>query len=179
MTLMSSPTENLIEYAMRVNTAMEKGEPFSTYNRDILHASEIVACGFRYAKNEVNLLSNELDERLYGKDYIAELVEDFVGERNGKLNILVETDVELEHPVLRVCKKFPSNTTVKRVPDQWQKRYDYNFMLIDDIGYRFEADRESQNAIVSFNQDDQIETRKNMKNCFDVLAGYSKPIEGM
>lgn len=176
---MSSPTENLLEYSVRVNVAMEKGEPFSTYNRDILHASEIVACGFRYAKEEVNLLSNELDLRLYGEDYIARLVEDFVGERNGKLSILVETDVELEHPVLRVCKKFPNNTTVKRVPDQWQKRYDYNFMLIDDIGYRFEANRKSQNAIVSFNQDDQIETRKNMKTCFDVLAENSVPIKGM
>ena len=174
---MSNPTENLIEYAVRVNTAMEKREPFSTYNRDILHASEIVACILKYAEEEVNLLSNKLDKRLYGEDYIAELVEDFVGERNGKLNILLETDVETDHPVITACKKFPKNTTVKKVPDQWQKHYDYNFMLIDDIGYRFEANRKSQNAIVSFNQDNQIETRKNMKKCFDVLAEHSELIE--
>lgn len=176
---MNNPTENLIEYAARVDTAMEKGEPFSTYNRDILHASEVVACMLKYAKKEVNLLSNKLDNRLYGEDYIAELVEDFVGNRDGKLNILVETDVGTDHPVITACKKFPANTTVKKVPDHWQKYYDYNFMLMDDIGYRFEANRKSQNAIVSYNQDDQIETRQNMKNCFDVLAEHSKPIKEM
>ena len=176
---MSNPTENLIEYAARVNYALEKGEPFSTYNRDIRHASIIVASGFKYAKNVVHLLSNKLDLKLYGKDYITELIEDFLTQRNGKVHILLETDVETDHPVIDVCKRFPKNTTVKRVPNQWQERYAYNFMLIDGIGYRFEADRTSENAIVSFNEDDQKQTRNNMKKCFDVLAANAQALKGM
>ena len=50
-------------------------------------------------------------------------------------------------------------------------------MTIDDFGYRFEADRNKFAAIVSFNEDDQKETRENMKNCFKVLDEGSKEIK--
>ena len=115
---MNSSTENLIEYVARVNNALEKKEAFSTYNRDIMHATEIVAGGFKYATQEINLLSHELDQRLYGSPYIIELVEDFLDEKNRKLHILVETDIDLDHPMMHVCKKFPNKTVIKRVPDE-------------------------------------------------------------
>ena len=37
--------ENLLEYKDKVNKALKDKTPFSTYNRDIMHATEIVAGG--------------------------------------------------------------------------------------------------------------------------------------
>ena len=174
---MSNSTKNLIEYAALVDSAFKEKKEFSTYNRDIFHATEVVAGGFRYAKQEINLLSNELDKRLYGSSYITKLVENFLAKQNGKLNILVETDIDLNHPMIQVCKKFPENAVIKRVPDDWQEYYAYNFMTIDDFGYRFEADREELSAIVSLNEADQEETRKNMKRSFEILSRNSEEIK--
>ena len=170
-------SENLIDYAKRVDNALREKTPFSTYNRDIMHATEIVAGGFKYAQNEVCLLSHKLDKRLYGTQRIEKLVEDFLSKKNGRLNIIVETDVDSDHPIIRLCRKYPENTTIKRIPDDWQEIYSYNFMTIDDFGYRFEADRKKLSAIVSFNEDEEKETLESIKSCFEFLGNESEAIK--
>ena len=165
--------ESLLEYRDKVNKALKDKTPFSTYNRDIMHATEIVAGGFKYAEAEVNLLSHELDERIYGLPYIVNLAEGFLSKRNGKLNIIIEKEIDSSHPLLSLCERYPNNTAVRKMPDEWwNDHYSYNFMTIDNVGYRFEPDREKLSAIVSFNEPEEKETLKNMKNWFGFWSKY-------
>ena len=169
--------ENLLEYKDKVNKALEDKTPFSTYNRDIMHATEIVAGGFKYAQEEVNLLSHELDKRIYGTPHIVNLAEDFLSKRDGRLNIIIEKEIDSSHPLLSMCTRYPNNTTVGKIPDKlWQGHYSYNFMTIDNFGYRFEPDRNKLSAIVSFNEPEEKETLENMKRWFGF---WNKHIDGL
>lgn len=165
--------ENIFAYKQRVNKALAKKRPFSTYNRDIMHATEIVAGGFKYAEYEVNLLSHELDKRIYGLPHIVKLAADFLSKRNGKLNIIIEQDVEADHPLISLREEYPNNIVVRKIPDEWWKKfYSYNFMTIDSFGYRFEPNRKELSAIVSFNEEEEKETLENLKQWFNFWSKH-------
>ena len=89
--------------------------------------------------------------------------------RNGKLEILVETDVPADHPVLTRARNEPG-ISVKRTPEGFLDEYPFNFMLVDDTGFRFESDRGKPAASVAFhydNDDDFRDFRKEATEWFD------------
>lgn len=158
--------ENIFMYKHRLDKALLEKRPYSTYNRDIIHATIIVAGGFKHAKKEVNLLSHELDNKIYGLPNVVKLVEDFLSQRDGKLNIITEKKIGSDHPLINLCDKYP-NAVVKKIPDEWwQKMYSYNFMTIDDFGYRFEADRAKPSAVASFYEKEEKDTLEGLKDWF-------------
>ena len=48
-------------YVGKLYQALAKRRPYVTYNRDESHAGVVVAAGFRYAKEDIEILSHRLD----------------------------------------------------------------------------------------------------------------------
>lgn len=172
--------ENLKTYVRKLENALSERTPFNTYNRDILHAAEIVVVGFHYAQQEVYLLSNKLDPVLYGQPRLLNAVSSFMDKRDTKLHILVETKIALSHPLIQLAsEKYRKQIKINRVPEEWKEKYRFNFMVVDDFGYRFEYDRDAHSAIVSFHEHEhehvQYDMLPKMKEFFRELEARAKP----
>ena len=127
---------------------MRRRKPYSAYNRDMVHAKIVVTIAFRQAQEKIRLLSNMLDAELYASKVFMNAAKGFVGDRGGRLNILVETDIDETHPLRRLANEYPENVSIKRVPDEVVETYPFNFMIIDEIGFRVETDRDEPKALV-------------------------------
>ena len=167
--------ENLITYTERMEDALVGKKAFHTYNRDILHAMEIIVAGFRHAQKEVNLLSNKLEPKLYDTLRLKEAARSFLKKEGTELRILVETKIDSDHLMMTLLDEFRDKIKINTVPDKWKKIYNFNFMVVDDFGFRFEYDREKYAAIASFYEDDQKEMRSDLKNFFQILEKHAEP----
>ncbi len=67
-----------------------------------------------------------------------------------KLEILVERDIEDSHPLLELVRQYKDTSSIGRIPEERVQTYGYNFLVIDDRGFRFERDRQQPNAYVAF-----------------------------
>ena len=170
--------ENLNAYANRLENALTTKTPFHTYNRDILHAAEIVVAGFRHAQHKIWLLSERLDLSLYGNERLLTAVREFLGRPGSELRILVETEIDAKHPIRQLAEnEFPESMKIGLVPDDVKKNYAFNFMIVDDIGYRFEYDREVYEAIASFYEEERIKMVQNLQRMFRVIEKQSENLE--
>lgn len=157
---------SLNAYHRELNRALKRDAKFANFNKDMNHAAIVVCTAFRHASKHVKLLSHQLDPVLYGSDWFLKELSGFLN-RGGKLDILVESDVPREHPVMLEAKQR-ANVTVKRIPDP--EGYEFNFMVVDDKGFRFEKDRQSTEASVVFNYDEEevfLDARKFLTEWFD------------
>ena len=147
-------------YYSDLNKALKKGGRFANYNKDMSHATIVVCTAFRHASEKIRLLSHELDRSLYGGVWFLDELQEFLSS-GGLLNVLIESDVEPDHPVMQLAKQT-DKITIKRVPDQEWEKYPFNFMVVDDKGFRFENNRALPEATVVFNYD-EVENFKNIR----------------
>lgn len=166
--------ESLNEYARQLDSALEHGKTYVNSNRDMAHAKIVVFLGISHAKEKVLLLSEKLDWTLYGMPRFVEEVSDFL-DRGGRMEVLVETDLQGDHPMAELSIRNRS-LSIRKVPERLVDKYNYNFMVVDDIGYRFEHDRERPAAYVSFNDDEDAEFIDRLKAVFENLARDATPL---
>ena len=167
--------ESLNAYAARLESALAARQSYSTYNKDMVHAKIVVCTAVAHAEKEVLLLSESLDPLLYASNWFRTAVGTFL-ERDGVLRVLVESDIPSSHPVRLLAERYGS-VEIRRVGDG--VAYGFNFMVVDDCGYRFEADRKEPKAVVSFYE--QTDASRHMlartKEVFEVLwERYSTPL---
>ena len=173
--------ESLSDYTRRLERALKQKKPYGVYNRDMSHAKVIVSVAFRHAKKEIRLLSHKLDLELYADSIFL-----WFGSRpsasydsEGRLTILVETDVPEDHPLRVLARQYKDTVELHRVPDHIVKTYEFNFMLIDNIGYRFESDREKCEAF-ALNDDGTLfsfgKIFSRLEKIFSDLKDESAPI---
>ena len=166
--------ESLNDYARQLDSALTHGKTYVNSNRDVAHAKVLVFLGICHAKEKVLLLSEKLDWTLYGMPRFVEEVSDFL-ERGGRMEVLVETDLQGDHPMMGLSKRN-SSLSIRKVPESLVDKYNYNFMVVDDVGYRFEHDRERPAAYVSFNDDEDAEMIERRKAVFESLASDATPL---
>ena len=164
--------DSLNAYAIELAKALKNKTKFANFNKDMHHATVVICTAFHYAEKNIRLLSHKLDPELYAGPWFMEEAERFVD--RGRLDILVESDVSMDHPVVALAKTR-REVSVKRVSDQAWAGYTFNFMVVDEIGYRFEHDRESPEALVVFNDDDD-DLRGSLEAWFDQLFERSEPV---
>lgn len=166
-------TDSLNAYAGALDKALKNQTAFTNFNKDIQHATVIVCMAFRHAENRIRLLSQKLDPVLYGGKWFKDEAEDFL-KRGGRLDILVESDVDPTHPVMDLMKgERRSQVSMKRVPDTSRSGYTFNFMLVDDIGFRFEHDRNNYEALVMFNEPKNTDLKNSLESWFSHLSEQS------
>ncbi len=158
-------------YVGKLYQALAKRRPYVTYNRDESHAGVVVAAGFRYAKEDIEILSHRLDSDVYGR-VVREASETFLEKPGTKLSVLVETDIDKDHPMRELSRAYPA-VEIRRVPKSLQKLYKCNFMTMDKFGYRFEPDRDSCNATVVVYDEDHLGLLRVLRQLFASLRERS------
>ena len=147
--------DTLNDYARKLHEALSKRTGYQIYNRDATHAAIVTHLAFVHAESRIWLLSHKLDQLIYSRPWLLEALRNFLGQEDSEMRILVETDVDDGHPLLHFTQKeFPDRVSVKRVPPKEVESYGYNFMVIDDRGFRFEPNRHEFRALVAFDVED-------------------------
>lgn len=169
--------DSLNDYTARLTEALGRKSSYASYNKDMYHAAVVVCTSLEYAEKHVRLLSNKLDPTLYSSLRFRNALDGLIA-RGGRLDVLVETDVPATHPVIMRSRGQPRQVKVWRVPDKLQQEYDYNFMVLDRSGYRFEADRSEPKALVTFNYDTEAHSDlvARLIEVFEYLRSGSQPL---
>ena len=169
---------SLYEYAQRLRDALSNHTQFAAYNKDMRHASVVVCLAFEHAEEKILLLSHKLDRELYGSKWFMESAHGFLGKQQGKLEILVESNLEPDHPVVGLVADYRDQVSIKRVPDDLLGQYGYNYMVVDSKGYRFERDRKEPQAVVFFNEesDSHREFVEALEGNFAALTSLSEAV---
>ncbi len=165
--------ENLRQYARRVDRTLSRGEQFSAYSQDTYHAVTILVAVFKYAKEEVLRLSNKLDHALYGNFSLLEKMEGFLRDRRGSLRILVETDIDREHPIAQLAAEQSCNISIRHIPYGAQYGYKYNFLVVDNTGYRYAEDRAQPGAFWNINKAGSEKEIDTLRELFESLSKKS------
>jgi hypothetical protein len=147
------------------------------FNRSAEHAAIIVEHLFLAAQEEVNIVTSRLDEKVYSSQTVIEAAMGFL-HRNptGRINVLIETDVDLDsHPWVKSLKNVDRNRVkLWHVPDDVSAHYKFNFAVSDRKHYRLEQDRKTFEAFAQFGND---KTGADLTAIFVDIQKLSKPIE--
>lgn len=160
---------NIEKYENKVIEYLNAQQDDIILNSDINHAGILIKQIFLNAVHTVNLLSNKLDAELYERVEIINAIQSFLN-RGGKLNVAIEGKIDKNSTnIQELLTKHGIQPTV--VPDWLQKQYEYNFLTMDDTGYRFESSREEHKASVNFGDKNQT---KKLNAIFDRIVTLVK-----
>lgn len=92
---------------------------------------------------------------LYGTASVQDDIVGFLQKDGTSLHILVEADLPKAHPVRRLVEdgRCPrERLKIKLVPPALTKKYNFNYLVADTFGYRFENDRREYAAFASIHE---------------------------
>ena len=178
----------LMGYREQVRDAIARRTGEALLNGSIDHAAVIVQETFSSAKKSIRLLSSKLDAECYGRLSVRNAAQVFLADPDHSAEILVESSLSddndnfewAKHPFLSDLAPFGSDglkrLQVRTVPKEWVERYKFNFLLMDDYGYRYESDRKETAAVVAFLPEGEKGTVDNLNGIFDRLWNVSKVV---
>jgi hypothetical protein len=130
------------------------GEPF--YNSTIDHAAVIIEKMFRHAKNEVYIVTKQLNGRVFGQDAVVREARGFLSNTDHKVRILMEDDASSlseGHPLVEELRQHPMGYQIKQLKPEVARKLEFHFTGADKDSYRFEPDKEEWEAIAVFGDD--------------------------
>jgi hypothetical protein len=172
-------------YREKVREAILRRDGVPLLNGDVDHASIVVQEVLSNAKNRVRILSHRLDPDCYAKEAVRNAAAFFLADPDHSLEVLIEAYLWDDnnnfqwdkHPLISDLKKCDNKQVqVRLVPKDWSDGYNFNFMLLDDYGYRFESDRARAAAVVAFLPNNGEKTVKHLGGIFEQLWDESKPL---
>lgn len=176
------PILGLEAYRETVAKALRGEISKPVFNGTVEHACIVVEQSFKVAQTSVDLLTNSLDPICYGLPQVREAMMQFVARPASKLTILIE-DANAASAIRRGQNALigelravaDERLDVRQVPEALVEQYDYNLLLVDNTGYRFEEVREKPIAVVAGGEDN-ADVRANLSRIFGVLAENSLPL---
>lgn len=147
--------ETMADYSSRVErlAAKRTGEP--VYNESLEHATVILRNMFAHAQHSVKILTGELNQAAYGTREIVDEARRFLQDPEHTIFILYEDDVlsdeqsKRNHPFLRAVEG-QDRIQMRLVPKDFQDRYAFHFVLMDEDSYRFEPNKQKFGAVAAF-----------------------------
>ena len=160
------------------------------------HAKVIVNNLLSHAEKEVRIFSNRLKLNVYEDKYIFESLGSFL-RKKGRLRIVLQdvdlddgneedncrklieikdkvnlepTDAFKKHPFIKACSEYDVSIKLAEGVDRDNKEH---FIIMDELAFRFCEDRETEEAIASFNDP---ETSRNLADKFDTIDKCATPI---
>lgn len=170
-------------YRERVREAISLRNGVPILNGSINHAGIIVAEAFLAAHHKVCLLSHRLDQGCYDES-VRNAAAYFLADPDHKARILIESSIDDEnnnyqwnkHPFIKAFEDYlkeGDRLEIRIVPENWVRRYSFNFLILDDYGFRFEADRAKAAAVAAFypppKEGEVIEDVEHLQSIFDQL----------
>ena len=175
---------SLESYHEQVREAILLRSGAPVMNSNIDHATIITQEALANAKSKVRILSSKLDPTCYAHPGVIEAARYFLLDPDHRLEILIEAE-EIDdnrnfdwhgHKLIREFKG--KNAEVRLVPKAESARYSFNFMLLDDYGFRYEFDRRRPAAVAGFlpagAPNAQVE---NLSSVFSELWAASIPLK--
>ncbi|MDC9726798.1 MAG: hypothetical protein PSN35_03040 [Candidatus Thioglobus sp.] len=160
---------NTKDYEKKVVECLNAQQNEIILNCNIDHAEILIKQMFLNAAHTVNLLSNKLDANLYERNDIVDAIRRFLNREGTTLNIAIEGNMDQGSiQLIGLLENHDINPV--RIPDWLKEQYKYNFITMDDTGYRFETDREKHEAVVNFGDTQQTEKLNNIFNTILNLA---------
>lgn len=140
------------EYRASVARALTGADEALVFNGTLDHARIVVEEAFRAAKGHVRILSNQLASECYGAREVIDAARDFLRRPGTRLDILIEDDsapVTSQPFLMSASEAGGSRVRVNVVPAIYVGDYQFNFLTVDDVAYRFESDRTKPIAVVA------------------------------
>jgi hypothetical protein len=153
MTAAAGHVEEILSYHRYVKKIACAADGKIILNRSPEHAAVIVEHLFLCSENEVDILTSELNETVYGSDAVIRAAIAFMKDRqNSRIRILVEKKISSAHPFLKrlLNTGLSNHFEINQVPAELQETYRYNFSVGDGHHFRFEKDRRFFDAVVQF-----------------------------
>lgn len=183
----------MVSYREQVRDAIARRTGEALLNGSVDHAAVIVQETFGNAKNCMRILSSKLDAECYGRESVRNAARVFLADPEHRARFLVESPLWDEgenfewewHPFISDIRSFANLKTTKgdmrfefrAVPKDWTNQYQFNFLVMDDYGYRFEPNRKEAAAVVAFLPEDDKKAATNLIHLFDTLWAHAKPIQ--
>lgn len=141
------------EYSYLVRTLALKRDGQPLYNASIDHASLVIENLFKSARRKIDILSGDLNPRVYGRnEVIQEAMLFLISNPEHRIRVLLEkdhADVRKMHPFFKAFSGF-ANMKLRIAPSELQKMYTFHFVVVDEDCYRFEGDKNLPAATVAF-----------------------------
>lgn len=162
-------------YRDQVARVLAGTESQPVFNGTTDHACVVIEEAFKAAKRNVRLLTRSLNTACYGKDAVIAAARRFL-EQGGRLSILVESASasDASHPFFRALAAHAGQIDVCIVPPEVVELYKYNFLVVDDVSFRFEQDRREHIATVAGGPA-HADGTKNLTAVFSELRALSHP----
>jgi len=151
----------------------------AVFNGSTEHASLVIEQAFNCARQHVRVLSSTLNLACYGTPATIAAAQQFLAQPGTRLEILIESDrlvAGAAHPLLTALRPYKSQIDVRMVPTDMVDQYEYNFLTVDDRGFRYEEDRRAHVAIVAGGQHYASATA-NLIEVFDALRDDCQPLK--
>lgn len=169
-------------YRKLVKRLADEGSGEFIPNGGTEHAEVLIENIFIHAKNIVRVFSGELNARVYGVPNIVDSAKAFLQESSdNKLQILIQDYSEddlskyVHHDLIKMCHEDLDDDAACEIKSVNEMDTDVSshFVIMDEIGYRFEPDREKPTAMGCFNDP---ESAKKLNKSFDVMFGRGKTL---
>jgi hypothetical protein len=137
------------------------------------HAAIIVERMFAHAQTEMRILTRRLDPAIYARDELIDQAQSFASDPTTDTRIIVEdiSDASLRLHDLSALSDLP-NFEIRRLPQDFAEKIEFNYSVMDRTGYRFEEDKKQVNALVRF---DDGRFANEAADYFDTLWRISSP----
>jgi hypothetical protein len=141
------------DYAQFIDDLAQSGNGLC-HSRSAPHAAIVVEAMFRYANSSIEILTGDLDIRIYGMQRIIDAALTFVsGGPSRRIDILSEQAIDTElHPMFKTlgAADLLDRVTYAMIPEDFAASYLFRFVLADHCNYRFQRDRSSFDSLVEF-----------------------------
>jgi hypothetical protein len=138
-------------YIAFVTSAANSASGTTFFNEGKSHARIVLDNIFRISKNEVDILTSELTEDVFGSDSVIGSAIAFLRENVGaKISIISERPISDDHPFIDGLKKVGLLDRVEMLTTESAKQSVANFTVGDGQHFRFEPDKNKFNAICRF-----------------------------
>lgn len=169
------------EYRKLVKKLADEGSSELIANGGTEHAEVLIENIFAHAGDAVRIFSGELNARVYGSSGIVENAKEFLQSgTNHKLDILIQSkDIvsSLEkHDLIKMCLELNTKMCELRLVGETDEDVGHHFVVMDEIGYRFEPDREKPTAVGCFH--DEVNA-KLLARSFDSMFSRGKVVNLM
>lgn len=145
------------------------------------HAEVLIENIFEHAGNAVRVFSGELNARVYGSSGIVENAKEFLQSgADHKLSILIQNKEVLssleKHDLIKMCIELNTDMCEIRVVNEADKDVGHHFVVMDEVGYRFEPDREKPTAVACFYD---VDNAKLLVSSFDNMFSRGEEVDLM
>lgn len=149
------------------------------FNGTIDHASIVIEEGFRQARHIVRILTKRLEPACWERTAIIDAARAFLERGDTELHIIVEqfgpTNCTHENRFLQaVLECGGERVHLRTMPTNIVSMYRYNFMTVDEVGYRFEEDRDEHVAVVAGGDVHKARTNKLITMFDSVLEPHAQ-----